>query len=149
MVAESLTDIITSAQTKYQFSHIIAPSTKFGSNFFPRVAAKLNSSPVSDVISIIDSNTFVRPMYAGNVLVTVQNVVDHSQPDAVQMLTVRGTAFEKAKCGESREEPLRIESLETTFHSDPQKTTFVSANVSKSNRPDLSSASIVVRKKQT
>jgi electron transfer flavoprotein alpha subunit len=72
----------------------------------------------------------------------VQNV----DPDHVQTLTIRGTAFEKAKVGEKRDDdhPLKIEVLEELSHSDPNRTTFVCANVSKSDRPDLSSASVVI-----
>jgi len=146
LVAETLTDIIISAQEKYQFTHIITPSSKFGSNILPRAAAKLRASPISDVIAVVDANTYVRPMYAGNILVTVKHE-DTVPPSIPQMLTIRGTAFEKAKGDEGtpRNVPLQIETLNITSHTDPKKTTFVSANVSKSNRPDLSSASIVVR----
>lgn len=131
-LAETIAASVQQAVAAKSYSHILAPATKFGSNVIPRTAAVLNFSPVMDIIEILSEDTFVRPIYAGNALAKVQSTQD------VKVLTVRSTAFEKAEVDGSS---ASVEDL----HVEPQSMTeFISANVSKSNRPELSSANIVI-----
>ena len=75
------------------YTHIVAPATGFGKNFMPRVAALLDVQQISDISGVVSPDTFVRPIYAGNVLATVQS------SDKIKVVTVRATAFDPA--GES------------------------------------------------
>jgi len=99
----------------------------------PRLAALIGSSPVVDVLEVLSEDTFVRPMYAGNALAKVQN------SDAVKVVTIRPTAFDKAATtGGSA----AVTSL--SFTASSVSPNFVSANVAKSDRPDLTAASVVI-----
>ena len=73
-----------------QYSHILAPATTFGKNIMPRVAATLDISQVSDIIKIESEDTFIRPIYAGNALATVQST------DVKKIITIRPTSFDPA-----------------------------------------------------
>jgi electron transfer flavoprotein alpha subunit len=131
-LAETIAAAVKKAQETYSFSHIVAPATKFGSNVLPRAAAALNCSPITDIIDILSEDTFVRPIYAGSALAKVQSTED------VKVLSVRSTAFDQAEVDGSSA---------TVVDLDVEKqilTEFVKANVSKSDRPELSSANIVV-----
>ena len=111
----------------------VAPATTFGKNIAPRVAALLDVMQVSDVIGIEDSSTFVRPIYAGNAIATVRS------SDARKVLTVRGTAFEKA----AREGgSAAIEAVAAGAAAGNSE--FVSVEASESERPELTSARIIV-----
>ena len=115
------------------YTHIIAPATTTGKNFLPRVAALLDVSMVSDITAVIDAKTFERPIYAGNAIATVQTSEDKV------VLSVRGTAFDAAAttggsaAGES-----------VSAGGDAGKSTFVKEELAKSDRPELTSANIVV-----
>src|SRR6185312_3953219 len=87
-LAENLATLITKLVSG--FNYILAPATTFGKNFMPRVAALLDVGQISDIIKIIDANTFVRPIYAGNALATVKN------EESIKVITVRSTAFSPA-----------------------------------------------------
>src|ERR1043166_3375519 len=87
-LAESLAALVVSLAKSY--SHILAPATGFGKNFMPRAAALLDVAQISDISAVESADTFVRPIYAGNALVTVQS------KDPVKMITVRATAFDGA-----------------------------------------------------
>ena len=87
-LAENLAPLVTGLARSY--SHVLAPATAAGKNVAPRIAALLDVAPVSDIIEIVSPDTFVRPIYAGNVLATVQSA------DPVKVVTVRGTAFAAA-----------------------------------------------------
>jgi electron transfer flavoprotein alpha subunit len=114
-------------------SHILAPSTTTGKNFLPRVAALLDVAQISDIISVEGADTFKRPIYAGNVIATVQS------SDAIKVITVRGTAFDAvAADGGSA----AIEVVDAVH--DAGVSTFVSEEVVVSDRPELTAASIVV-----
>ncbi len=111
----------------------LAPATSTGKNVAPRVAALLDVMQISDILSVESDDTFTRPIYAGNAIATVQST------DAKKVITVRGTAFEKA----SREGgSATVEKIGTT--GDAGMSSFVSAELSKSERPELTSAKIIV-----
>ena len=111
----------------------LAPATTTGKNIAPRVAALLDVMQISDILSVEDESTFTRPIYAGNAIATVKS------KDAKKVITVRGTAFEKAAAeGGSGS----IEAIDAGSNSG--KSSFVSAELSKSERPELTSAKVIV-----
>ena len=111
----------------------VAPATTFGKNIAPRVAALLDVMQVSDIIGVEDGNTFLRPIYAGNAIATVRS------NDTKKVITVRGTAFENA----AREGgSAAIDKADTG--SDSGTSSFVSIEASESERPELTSARIIV-----
>jgi electron transfer flavoprotein alpha subunit len=114
------------------YSHIISPATTGGKNFMPRVAALLDVAQISDIVAVEAADTFVRPIYAGNVLATVQSA------DAVKVITVRTTAFEAAAEGGAA----GIENLTAT--ADSGKSKLVGRELTKSERPELTAAKIIV-----
>ncbi|XP_060537381.1 electron transfer flavoprotein subunit alpha, mitochondrial [Cylas formicarius] len=132
--AENLTQLILTTHTQFKYTHILAAASSFGKSLLPRVAAKLDVSPVSDVIQIKSPDTFVRSIYAGN---AIQTLV---AKDPVKILSVRGTSFEASKLGSGSAaiEKLSAEGCDTGL------TTFISQELSKSDRPDLTSAKTVV-----
>ncbi|XP_066254994.1 electron transfer flavoprotein subunit alpha, mitochondrial [Euwallacea similis] len=132
--AENLTALVVATQKQFKYGHIIAGASSFGKALLPRVAAKLNVSPVSDVIAIKSPNTFVRSIYAGNAIQTLEAL------DDVKILSVRGTSFEPAKLegGSAAVEKVPVEGCDT------QLTTFISQELSKSDRPELTGAKVVV-----
>lgn len=113
------------------YDAILAPATTDGKNYAPRIAAKLDTAPISDIVEVVSGDTFVRPIYAGNALETVQS------SDAKKVITVRPTAFAAAGDGGSAK-------VETVAGADAPKTTFVSEEMVKSDRPELGAAKIVV-----
>lgn len=127
---EIVADIIVTIAKNY--THILAPATSFGRNILPRVAGLLDLQQVSDVIEITPPNTYKRPVYAGNAIVTVQSM------DSIQLLTVRGTAFAAAKTGGSA----LIETLAAPTTT--PLSLFVSQELTKSERPELTAAKIVI-----
>lgn len=132
--AESLTPLILATQKQFNFTHIIAGATAFGKALLPRVAAKLDVSPVTDVIGINDANTFVRTIYAGNAILTLKS------KDSVKVVTVRGTMFEPAALegGSAKVEQAPSGDYKTDL------TEFLSQELSKSDRPELTSAKVVI-----
>jgi electron transfer flavoprotein alpha subunit len=115
------------------YSHVLAPATTSGKNLMPRVAALLDVMQISDISAVVSSDTFVRPIYAGNALATVQS------RDAIKIITVRGTAFSPAAAtGGSA----LIETVATTGSAGLSE--FVRAELSKSERPELTSARVIV-----
>ena len=130
-IAENIEPIIVSLAEKY--SHILAPATTFGKNIMPRVAVKLDVAQLSDIVSVESEDTFIRPIYAGNALATVKS------NDSKKVITVRPTSFEvAAKEGGSG----IVESI--NFDISEQKVEFIDREESKSDRPELSTARIVV-----
>jgi electron transfer flavoprotein alpha subunit len=115
------------------FTHILLPATAFGKNVAPRIAAKLDVAQVSDIIGVTSPDTFVRPIYAGNAIATVQSA------DPVKVLTVRTTAFDAAA---STGGSAAVQDVAAA--PDFGKTAFVSREVAKSDRPELTAAKIVV-----
>lgn len=116
-----------------EFGAVLAPSTNTGRNILPRLAAKLDVAPLSDVTAVHDSSTFERPMYAGNAIARV------TSQESVKIMTVRPTAFEKAKLGPGT---AAIEQIQSA--GDAGKAKFASEERTKSERPELTAASVVV-----
>ncbi|MFO1342323.1 MAG: FAD-binding protein [Burkholderiales bacterium] len=115
------------------YSHILAPATAYGKSVAPRVAALLDKAQISDIIKVVDADTFVRPIYAGNAYATVKS------SDSVKIITVRGTAFAAAATtGGSG----AVESVAAV--ADIGVASFVSAEITKSERPELTAAKIIV-----
>ncbi len=129
-LAEPLADLIVSLAGDY--SHIVAPSTASAKNVLPRVAALLDVMVLSDVIEIVDADTFKRPVYAGNAVQTVKS------GDATKVLTVRTTTFDAAADGGSAS----VESIAAAAN--PGLSEWIEDKVEESDRPELTSAGVVV-----
>ncbi|MBP9119119.1 MAG: FAD-binding protein [Methyloversatilis sp.] len=129
-LAENLAEQVLAIAGNY--SHVLAPATAFGKNVTPRVAARLDVAQISDITSVESPDTFTRPIYAGNAIATVQSA------DKVKVITVRTTGFDAAGAGGSG----AVESIAAV--ADSGKTSFVSREVAKSDRPELAGAKIVV-----
>ncbi|MDC7702090.1 electron transfer flavoprotein subunit alpha/FixB family protein [Vogesella indigofera] len=129
-LAENLAPLVVELAKGY--SHVLAPATSYGKNLLPRVAALLDVAQLSDIIAIESADTFVRPVYAGNVLATVQS------SDSIKVITVRTTAFEAAATGGAA----NVEAVATV--SDAGLSSFVGQELTKSDRPELGAAKIIV-----
>jgi len=129
-LAESVAPLVAGIGKNY--SHILAGATTTGKNLLPRVAALLDVAQISDILEVLSNDTFVRPIYAGNAMATVQS------SDLIKVITVRTTAFSEAEAtGNGIIEP-------TSFTVQQDLSIFVSEQLSKSERPELTSASIIV-----
>ncbi len=131
-IAENATETLLKLAKEYEF--ILAPSTTFGKNLLPRLAALLDVAQISDVIKVQDHKTFLRPIYAGNAIVTVEST------DPLKVMTIRSTAFEKAAVGSSNA-PIEPYPFQEPSFPPP---TYVKREESGSERPELTAASIVV-----
>ena len=120
------------AQLAENFSHVLAAATTAGKNLLPRVAALMDVGQISDVVEVQSADTFVRPIYAGNAMATVQSL------DRIKVLTVRTTAFEEASVGGNA----TVESSDVVI--ELQQASFVSEQLSVSERPELTAASIII-----
>ena len=130
-LAEDLGNLVVSVADG--FNYILAPATTFGKNFLPRVAAKLDVQQISDIISVEDSDTFKRPIYAGSCIATVKST------DSIKVITVRTTAFDAS--------PLTDSSVKVDVGTvlDPlNKANFVSDEIAESDRPELTAADVIV-----
>jgi electron transfer flavoprotein alpha subunit len=114
------------------YSHILFPDTASGKNIAPRVAATLDVGQISDITKVESSDTFERPIYAGNAIATVQSL------DAVKVITVRTTGFDAAAAGGSA----AIDVVSGV--ADSGKSTFMGSEIAKSDRPELTAAKIIV-----
>jgi electron transfer flavoprotein alpha subunit len=130
-LAENLTPLVVGLAADY--SHVLAPAMTSGKNLMPRVAALLDVAMLSDVSGVESEDTFIRPVYAGNAMATVQS------GDAVKVVTVRGTAFEAAPAEGGSASIEDVAAAE-----DPGLSSFVGQELTKSERPELTSASVVV-----
>jgi len=130
-IAENLAPLVVALAPNY--SHVLAPATTSGKNLMPRIAALLDVMQISDISAVEGPDTFVRPIYAGNALATVQS------KDKIKIITVRGTAFAPAAATGGN---APIETIEKTEA--PGITEFVGAELSKSERPELTSARIII-----
>ena len=130
-LAESLAALVVELAEGY--SHILAPATTTGKNFMPRVAALLDVAQVSDIVAVESADTFVRPIYAGNALATVQSI------DKIKAITVRTTGFDAAPAqgGSAAVEP-------EGAAPDPGQSRLLGQELTKSARPELTAARIIV-----
>jgi len=131
LLAEPLAALLVQLAPGY--SHLLAAATAVGKNVMPRAAALLDVQPISDISGVVDADTFIRPIYAGNALATVQSA------DPKKVITVRAASFD----------PVPIEGGNATVESvaaieSPEISRFVSAELSKSERPELTAARIVI-----
>jgi electron transfer flavoprotein alpha subunit len=129
--AENLAALIVANAAGY--SHILAPATSNGKNTLPRVAALLDVAQISEIIAVVDADTFVRPIYAGNALATVKS------SDATKVITVRTTGFDAAA---SSGGSAAVEAL--AAGADLGQSKLVSRELTKSARPELAAAKIIV-----
>jgi electron transfer flavoprotein alpha subunit len=130
-LAEPLAALLVALAPAY--SHLLAAATASGKNVMPRVAALLDSQPISDISGVVDADTFVRPIYAGNALATVKS------SDAKKVLTVRASSFDPvAEAGGTAP----IEAAPAVAAQ--ALSSFVSAELSKSERPELTAARVVI-----
>lgn len=137
-LAESFADLVSENVKQGGFSHVLVAGSAFGKNVLPRVSATLDVQPITDIIKIVSEDTFVRPIYAGNALQTVKST------DAVKLIIVRSSAFEAATTATNSSSPPAP--IEDAVDSKPQSqlSNWVSENLTKSERPDLGSASKIV-----
>jgi electron transfer flavoprotein alpha subunit len=130
-LAEPLAELVLGLASDY--THILAPATTFGKNFMPRVAAKLDVAQISDIAIVESPDTFVRPIYAGNALATVQS------KDPVKVVTVRTTAFAPAAAEGGSAVVETVPAPQA-----PDLSRFLGQEVSASERPELTSARVVI-----
>jgi len=130
-IAENMGTLVVSLAGDY--SHILAPATTNGKNFMPRVAALLDVAQISDIVKVESADTFVRPIYAGNAMATVQS------SDEKKIITVRGTAFDAAA---TEGGSASVEAVASA--GDSGKSSFVGEELSVSERPELTSAKVII-----
>ncbi|MAZ76488.1 MAG: electron transfer flavoprotein subunit alpha [Micavibrio sp.] len=130
-LAENMAPIIVDLAAGY--SHVLAPASTFGKNVMPRAAALLDTQQISDITAVHDAETFDRPIYAGNAIATVKS------SDEKKLITVRGTAFD-AVAAEGGSSPIE----ETSSKGNAGLSSFAKQELSKSDRPELTAAKIVV-----
>ncbi|RDD43772.1 Electron transfer flavoprotein subunit alpha, mitochondrial [Trichoplax sp. H2] len=133
LLPEAITPLVLAAQNQFNYTHITATATAFGKNFIPRLAAKLDVSPISDIIGIKSEDTFTRTVYAGNAIATVKS------KDNVKVFSVRATAFDAADVGSDAVGVEQAPSAES-----PNTSSWEGQELSKSDRPELTSASYVI-----
>ena len=130
-LAEDVAPLVVGLSDDY--SHIIAPATTYGKNLMPRVAALLDVQQISDVSAIVDGDTYERPIYAGNAIATVKS------SDALKLVTIRTTAFDAVELGDSS---ATVEVVAPGDHIN--LTSFIGAELTESERPELTTAKIIV-----
>jgi len=127
---ENIADLVVELAADY--THIFAAATTTGKNFMPRVAALLDVAQISDIIKVESEDTFVRPIYAGNAIATVQST------DNKKIVTVRAASFDAA----ANDGSASVETLDTVKTS--EKSSFVSAELTESERPELTAADVII-----
>ncbi|OUS05960.1 electron transfer flavoprotein subunit alpha [Gammaproteobacteria bacterium 42_54_T18] len=130
-LAENIAELVV--ELGKDFGHILAPATTTGKNFLPRVAALLDVQMISEITGVEGADTFLRPIYAGNAIATVQSA------DAIKVMTVRGTAFDAAA---TEGGSAAVES--TDVAKDAGVSSFVGEEIAKSDRPELTAAKIII-----
>ena len=132
-IAENISRAIHKFIEGKGYTHILSPSTTFGKNLSPKISAFLDVQQISDITKVISSDTFERPIYAGNAIAKIKS------NDSVKVITVRSTCFEPVTCSSEVDvENLKLESNKDSF------VDFVTYDQSKSDRPELTSAKIVI-----
>tara|TARA_B110000208_G_scaffold152560_1_gene184468 strand:+ start:250 stop:1200 length:951 start_codon:yes stop_codon:yes gene_type:complete len=133
--AGAVTNLVFACCEANSYTHVLSPAANFGKNFLPRVAAKLDVAALTDVCAVVSEDTFVRPTYAGNAMATVQS------SDSVKVMTVRGTSFEAAAASGGSATVSDAPSADATAGG---CATFVSEDLTTSDRPDLTAAGTVI-----
>ena len=130
-LAENIAPLV--AEVGGSYSHILAAHTTTGKNFLPRVAAALDVAQISDIVAVVDADTFKRPIYAGNAIATVRS------GDAVKVISVRGTAYDPVagEGGAAAMEPVNLAR-------DAGLSSFVGEELARSERPELTAAGVIV-----
>ena len=132
-LAENLAAQVLAVQSANSYSHILFAATAAGKNASPRVAAKLDVAQISEISKVISSDTFERPIYAGNAIATVQST------DSVKVITVRSTGFDAAAATGGT---AQVETTGAT--ADSGKTAYKGSEIAKNDRPELTAAKIIV-----
>ena len=132
-IAEAWTPVVLALQKAGGYTHVVAGASAFSKGLLPRVAALLDVAQISDVLEVRDESTFMRPIYAGNALAVVKS------SDAVKVMTVRPTVFDKAPTSGGAAEISAV-----SPEAAPGASTWVSEEVAKSDRPELNSAKAIV-----
>jgi electron transfer flavoprotein alpha subunit len=130
-IAELISPILNSLSENY--SHFVAPASTYGKNIMPRLAAFLDVSQISDIVKVEDSDTFVRPIYAGNALATVQST------DKKKVITIRSTSFDPISTEGGNAEVEKIDVPDELYHVE-----FLNREENKSDRPELGTARVVI-----
>ena len=131
-LVENIAPVVESLASQY--THVLAPASTFGKNLLPRVAAMLDVQQISDISEIVSEDTFIRPIYAGNALAKVQST------DSIKLITIRTTTFDAAD--EDSGSSVPVENLSSA--GDAQLSSFVKHDLTRSERPELTTASIVI-----
>ena len=116
------------------YTHVLAPASTFGKNLMPRVAAMLDVQQISDISEIVSEDTFIRPIYAGNALARVQS------SDSVKLITIRSTTFDAAEEDSGNQAPVE----ELSAGGESGLSSFVRHDLTRSERPELTTANIVI-----
>ena len=130
-LAENIAPILAGKSKAY--THVLAPASTYGKNILPRISAILDVQQISDIISVESDSVFKRPIYAGNAIATVES------SDSIKLITVRTSAFDKANSNSGN-----AEIIQETASNDLNISKFVSQEIAKSERPELSSANLIV-----
>ena len=130
-LAENLANLVVGLAKDY--GHILAPATTFGKNFLPRVAALLDTQQISEISEVINEETFVRPIYAGNAMATVKS------RDTIKVISVRSTAFEQASKEGGNAEIITIDSSDES-----ELSRFINTSESTGDRPELTTAQVII-----
>ncbi|GAC34009.1 electron transfer flavoprotein subunit alpha/FixB family protein [Paraglaciecola polaris] len=130
-LAENIAKLIVTLINEH--SHVLAPATTSGKNYLPRVAALLDVNQISDVTGVVSADTFLRPIYAGNAIATV------TSDDSIKVLTIRGTGFDGVSPGGGSASVDVI-----AQQCDSGQSRFVGEELAKSDRPELTAASVIV-----
>ena len=133
-LAEPLAGLLVAMAPGY--THLLSASTAVGKNVMPRAAALLDVQPISDISAVVDADTFVRPIYAGNALATVRS------SDAIKVITVRAASFEAV--GEAGGTAAIVAAASVTAPASSGGSRFISAELSRSERPELTAARVVI-----
>ena len=144
-LAENIAKLMTGLATGY--SHVLAPATTNGKNYLPRVAALLDVNQISDVTGVVSEQTFLRPIYAGNAIATVQSsdsvkvmtIATVTSNDTIKLLTIRGTGFDAVS---PEGGSASVEALGDEYNGATSR--FINEELAKSDRPELTAASVVV-----
>jgi len=134
---EALAPVLLASQKQFGFSHIAVGASAFGKNLLPRLGAKLDAAPISDIIAVESPDTFVRTIYAGNALCTVKSL------DGVKLFSVRETAFPPAASGGGGGGCANVDNVDAASAKN-DLTQFVGSQLTKSDRPQLTGADTII-----